>query len=53
MKIRFTKRTIDRLNKELKTAQRLNNLRLFKITNAILMVAQGESMDTIANLFRA
>lgn len=52
MKIRFTKRTIDRLHKELNTAQRLNNLRLFKITEAILMVAQGESMNTIATLFK-
>jgi transposase len=51
MQIRFTKRTIARLREELKTAQRLSNLRLFKITKTILLIADGEAMKTVANLF--
>ena len=51
MRIRFTKRTIVRLREELKTAQSLSNLRLFKITKAILLIADGEAMKTVANLF--
>jgi len=51
MQIRFAKKTIARLYEEVKTAQRLNNLRLFKITKAILMIADGQTMDTIAMMF--
>jgi transposase len=51
MQIRFTKRTIARLREELKTAQRLSNLRLFKITKTILLIADGEAMKTVADLF--
>ena len=51
MNIRFTKRTIDRLHRELNTARGLNNFRLFKITKSILMFAEGESMSNIAKLF--
>jgi transposase len=51
MQIRFTKRTIVRLHEEIKTAHRLSNLRLFKITKAILMIADGEAMSSIATLF--
>ena len=39
MRIRFGKSIYKRLESELKTAQRLNNLRLYKITKAMLMIA--------------
>jgi hypothetical protein len=44
MKIDFTRRTIARLKKEINTAQRLNNFRLFKLSKAILMIASGLSI---------
>jgi transposase len=51
MKINFRKKTVNRLHQELNTAQRLNNFRLFKITKAILMIADGEAMSSIAAFF--
>jgi transposase len=51
MRIIFTKKVVDRLHKELNTAQRLNNFWLFKITKAILMIADGEAMSSIASFF--
>ena len=49
MKITFTKRTIKRLEKTVKTALKLNNLRLFKLAKSLLMVAEGYSIDHISN----
>jgi len=43
MKIRFTKRTIVRLREELKAAQHLNNLRLYKIIKSILRNTKKDS----------
>lgn len=51
MRINFGKKTVNRLHQELNTAQRLNNFRLFKITKAILMIADGEAMSSIAAFF--
>lgn len=51
MKICFTKDTINRLNAELDLALSLNNLRLFKFVKAILMIAQGYSLNTIGVFF--
>jgi len=52
MKITFTKRTIKRLEKTVKTALKLNNLRLFKLAKSLLMVAEGYSIDHIAAFFK-
>lgn len=49
MRVSFTQKTINRLQNQLKTAQRLNNLRLFKIVKSILMIADGYKMKTIAS----
>ena len=51
MKLIFTKRTIERLEKVTKKAQELNNFKLFKISKSLLMVAKGTSMFTIAAFF--
>jgi transposase len=51
MRINFRKTTVNRLYEELKTAHCLNNFRLFKITKAILMIADGEAMSSIAVFF--
>lgn len=48
MKVSFSKETITRLNKETKKAQTLNNLRLFKISKALLMIADGKSLNEIS-----
>ena len=51
MKLRFEKKTVERLKEELKKAQKLNNLRLFKIAKALIMIAEGDSLETISDLF--
>ncbi len=51
MKIEFKRRTIARLKKEVMTAQRLNNFRLFKLSKAMLMIADGESISAVAEFF--
>ena len=48
MRICFMNETIDRLNIELKLAISLNNLRLFKLVKALLMLAEGKSLKVIA-----
>ena len=50
MRIRFGKSIYKRLESELKTAQRLNNLRLYKITKAMLMIADEYRISTIAEI---
>ena len=50
MRIRFGKSNYKRLENELKTAQRLNNLRLYKITKALLMIADEYRISTIAEI---
>jgi transposase len=50
MKISFGGRTIKRLNDELVTAQKLNNLRLYKKVKALLLIGQQYHMDDVANL---
>lgn len=51
MRINFRKKTVNRLHQEVKTAHRLTNFRLFKITKAILMIADGEAMSSISVFF--
>jgi len=52
IKMTFTKRTIARLEKTVEDALKLNNLRLFKLSKALLMVAQGYDIDHIADFFK-
>jgi transposase len=50
MRVRFGKSNYKRLESELKTAQRLNNLRLYKISKAMLMIADEYRISTIAEI---
>ena len=50
MRIRFSRSTQKRLESELKTAQRLNNLRFYKITKAMLMIIDKYPISTIAEI---
>ncbi len=52
MKLTFSKRTIKRLEKTVSEAMKLNNLRLFKLSKSLLMVAKGYSVEYIANFFK-
>ena len=51
MKLKVGNATIERLKKELVTAQRLNNLRLYKIVSSLLLISKGESAEKIAEMF--
>ena len=48
--IRFSKQTLCGLSKELKLSERLNNLRLYKIVSALLMLHEGRSVRAITRL---
>jgi transposase len=50
MKIRFGNRTVKRLEDEIDTAHRLNNLRLFKIVKCLLLVSQNTHRSEVARL---
>ena len=50
MRIRFGRRVLKRLNKELIQSQRLNNLRLYKITKALLLISERCPISDIAHL---
>jgi len=50
MRIRFNKRIIGRLETQLLKAQKLNNLRLYKIVKAMLLIADEHPIGTIAKL---
>jgi transposase len=50
MKLKVGKETVERLKKELLTAQSLNNLRLYKIVKCLLLISEGESAESIAKL---
>jgi transposase len=51
MRLKVSKETIDRLKSEVIIAQRLNNLRLYKIAKALLLISEGENIGKIAKLF--
>jgi transposase len=51
MDIKFTRRTVKRLKKEVAIAQKLNNFRLFKLAMALLMVAEGQPIADVAEFF--
>ena len=44
----FDKEIFDRLKKELALAEKLNNLRLYKIVTCLLLIQEGEKFSTIA-----
>jgi len=50
MNISFSNDTIQQLIKELKIAQKLNNLRLFKMIWCLLLIQEGKSFQDIAKL---
>ena len=50
MKINFSKQTINHLEAELVTAQRLNNLRLYKRIMALLLISGHLHKDDVGNL---
>lgn len=52
MVIQFSKETVTQLEKELAMAERLNNLRLFKIVQCLFMRHKGASVREIAELLR-
>jgi transposase len=52
MKIEFSKDTLKELYKELERAEQLNNLRLFKIVQCLLMRHKGHSVQEIAEVLR-
>jgi transposase len=49
MTINFGNATVQRLQSERKIAERLNNLRLYKISECLLLIHQGRSFHTIAD----
>ena len=52
MKITFSNRTTKRLEKTISKALELNNMRLFKISKSLLMVAKGLPITDIAKEFQ-
>jgi len=52
VKINFSNKTISQLEKELVLANKLNNLRLYKITKSLLLIATGVDKKNISQLFQ-
>ncbi len=52
MKILFEKQTVKRLEKEVQSALKLNNFRLFKISKSLLLFAKNNDIVDIAELFQ-
>jgi len=50
MRVKYSKKVVARLEKELIAAQCLNNLRLFKMVKALLLVNEGYCIEDIATL---
>ncbi len=50
MKLKVGKETVNRLEKELGIAQRLNNNRLYRRVLAMLLIAKGEKAEKIAEI---
>ncbi len=51
MQISFRSNTIKRLGKEVEIAEKLNNLRLFKISKALLLIANKVKYEEVSKLF--
>ena len=52
MKILFENQTAKRLEKEVQSALKLNNFRLFKISKSLLLIANNDDIVDIAELFQ-
>lgn len=52
MKLTFSKRTVKRLEKTVSQALKQNNLRLFKLSKSLLMLAEGYGAEHIAKFFK-
>lgn len=52
MKILFENQTVKRLEKEVQSALKLNNFRLFKISKSLLLIANNGDIVDIAELFQ-
>ena len=52
MKIHFENQTVKRLEKEVQSALKLNNFRLFKISKSLLLIANNDDIINIAELFQ-
>jgi transposase len=52
MKILFENQTVKRLEKEVQSALKLNNFRLFKISRSLLLIANNNDIVDIAELFQ-
>ena len=52
MKILFKNQTVKRLEKEVQSALKLNNFRLFKISKSLLLFAKNNDIVDIAELFQ-
>lgn len=48
MRLKVSKETVEKLEKELKIAQQKNNLKLFKVVKALLLISCGIDIDLIA-----
>lgn len=48
--VHFSHQTVEKLYKELEIAEQLNNLRLYKITSCLLLLAEGYDYEEIAKL---
>ncbi len=52
MKIHFKNQTVKHLEKEVQSALKLNNFRLFKISKSLLLIANNDDIANIAELFQ-
>ena len=52
MKILFKNQTVKRLEKEVQSALKLNNFKLFKISKSLLLFAKNNDIADIAELFQ-
>lgn len=47
MRVKFSNKVVERLEGELIIAQRLNNLRLYKMVRGLLLIAEEISMEVL------
>ena len=47
LRIKFSKETVERLERELEVAEKLNNLRLYKMVMSLLLIHEGKSASEI------
>ena len=52
MRVKFSKKVVERLEGELIIAQRLNNLRLYKMVRGLLLIEEEISMEDIGRILK-